>query len=117
MGTYLRLDDDPENIANTGASLLGMATDFKAQAQTILGEIQAIDAERPWASDKYGQAFEKNYTQPGEGQEEPLRDAAQERLTHAGEPLEKVGNQTIQAMAGFKATDDQGGAEIRATYT
>lgn len=114
MGTFLNIDDDPNRISGRAAALRAMAEGFRSESQTILSEIQSIDAERPWASDKYGQAFEKNYTQPAEGQEEPLRDVAQERMQDAGSRLIRVGEQTQLAMAEYQGVDEQGGAEINA---
>ncbi|MDQ7907785.1 hypothetical protein RB614_25005 [Phytohabitans sp. ZYX-F-186] len=115
MNTFLRLEDDPNEIAGTGARLLGMAQQFQGEVQTVLGEIKSIDAERPWASDKYGQAFEANYTKAGEGQDEPIRDAVQERMGHAGEQLTTVGDQTVLAMTEYQGADDTGASEIRKT--
>jgi hypothetical protein len=112
MGTFLRIDDDPNEISGGGAILRSMAEGFKGEAQGILGEIQAIDAERPWASDKYGQAFETKYTEPEEGQEMAVRDAVQERLGQAGESLSTVGGQTVLAMTEYQGSDQDGATDI-----
>jgi hypothetical protein len=115
MGTYLNIDDDPNEVSGTGAILNSMAQSFRTQAQAALSEIQAIDGERPWASDKYGQAFEAKYTEAADGQPQPVRDAVQERMSHAGETLSTVGRQTVLAMTEYQGSDKQGADEIKQT--
>jgi hypothetical protein len=112
MGTFLKIDGDPNEVSGSGAILRSMAESFGSQAQAVLSEIQAIDGERPWASDKYGQAFEAKYTEPAEGQDQPVRDLVQDRMSHAGEGLSRLGTQTVLAMTEYQGSDDQGATEI-----
>ncbi|MFD0747624.1 hypothetical protein ACFQ1L_41865 [Phytohabitans flavus] len=61
MGSFLDIQDDPNEVSGTGAILRSIGTSFKGQAQGILAEINAVNAERPWGGDQYGQAFEQTY--------------------------------------------------------
>lgn len=84
MGTFLNVDGDPNEVAGTGAVLRSIAESFKTETQAILGDINAVHAERPWGSDEYGNAFETTYYAVPAGAEEPLPDMVQTGLSRAG---------------------------------
>ena len=113
MGTYLDIDGDPNEISGKGSILRSLAESFRAKAQAILGDIHAVDAQRPWGNDKYGHAFETTYNQIPPGGETSLRDMVQDGLSHAGERLTKVGDKTVLAMTEYQGIDGDNGAEIR----
>lgn len=112
MGTFLKIDDDPNRIGGTGAVLRAMAESFKTESSAVLGEIQAIDAEQPWAQDQYGQAFQSKYSEVQDGQEVSARDYAQTQMSDAGDRLIRVGEQTVLAMSEYQGVDQQGATEI-----
>jgi|SRR5690606_25316067 len=117
MGTYLKIDGDPNEISGKGAILRSLGETFRARIQGLQGEIQAIEAERPWGNDKYGQAFESTYNYVPDGSETRLRDDLSEGMSHAGERLIKVGDKTVLAMTEYQATDATNETEIRGTYS
>ena len=106
MGSYLDIQDDPNEVSGTGAILRSIGTSFQSQAQGILGEINAVEGERPWGSDSYGQAFEQTYNVVPEGSEGPLREAVDDGLNRAGEGLVKGGDKTVMAMTEYQGVDD-----------
>ena len=110
---YLDIKEDPNEIGGTGAIVRSLATAFHAKAQAILAEIQAVEGERPWGNDKYGQAFENTYNVVPEGSENSLREQVRDGLSQAGERLTKVGDKTVLAMNEYQGVDDQNEAEIR----
>lgn len=116
MGTYLEIDGDPNEISGKGAILRSIGETFRARIQGLQSEIQAIEAERPWGNDKYGQAFESTYNVVPPGSETRLRDDLSDGMSRAGEGLIKVGDKTVMAMTEYQAVDATNEAEIRNTY-
>jgi hypothetical protein len=112
MGSYLDIQDDPNEVSGTGAMLRAIGTSFQTQAQGILGEINAVNGERPWGSDSYGQAFEQSYNVVPEGSDGPLREAVDDGLQRAGEGLIKSGDKTVMAMTEFQGVDDENRDDI-----
>lgn len=106
MGSYLDIQDDPNEVSGTGAILRSIGTSFQSQAQGILGDINAVNAERPWGNDQYGQAFEQTYNMVPEGSDGPLREAVDDGLSRAGEGLINVGGKTVMAMTEYQGVDD-----------
>ena len=80
--------------------------------QAILGDINAVNAERPWGNDQYGQAFEQTYNVVPEGSEVPLRDAVDDGLSRAGEGLIKPADKTVLAMTEYQGVDDDNRTNI-----
>ncbi len=117
MGSYLDIRDDPNEVSGTGAILRSIGTSFKSQAQGILGEINAVDGERPWGNDQYGQAFEQTYNVVPEGSDGPLREAVSDGLNRAGEGLVNVGDKTVMAMTEFQGVDDGNRDDINRANT
>jgi hypothetical protein len=105
MGTFLKIDGDPNEVSGTAAVLRSMAESFRTQTQTVLGEINAVHAERPWGADSYGKAFETTYFQVPEGGEQSLPAMVEESMPKAGERLTKVAEKTILAMTEYQGTD------------
>jgi hypothetical protein len=117
MGSYLDIQDDPNEVSGTGAILRSIGTSFKSQAQGILGDINAVGSERPWGNDQYGQAFEQTYNVVPEGSEGPLREAVSDGLNRAGEGLVNVGDKTVMAMTEFQGVDDGNRDDINRANT
>lgn len=113
MGTYVDIDGDPNEIGAKGSILRGLAEAFHAKAQGILGKIHAVDGERPWGNDKYGQAFETTYNVVPDGSTVPLRDTVGDGLSHAGDVLTKAGDKTVLAMNEYQGVDAENEADIR----
>jgi hypothetical protein len=105
LGTYLRVDGDPNEVSGTGAILRSMGETLNNRAQGILGDINAVEAERPWGDDSYGQAFESTYNVTPEGSDGPLRQAVADGMSRAGEGLTRVGDATVLAMSEYQGTD------------
>ncbi|BCB87905.1 hypothetical protein [Phytohabitans suffuscus] len=105
MGSFLDIQDDPNEVSGTAAILRSMGTSFQSEAQGILGEINAVNGERPWGNDSYGQAFEQTYNVVPEGSEVPLREAVEEGLGRAGEGLIKPADKTVLAMTEYQGVD------------
>lgn len=112
MGTFFKIEGDPNEVSGTGAVLRSMAESFRTETQTVLGEINAVHAERPWGADSYGNAFETTYYQVPEGGEKSLPEMVQEGMSKAGERLTKVGDGTILAMTEYQGTDTDNAANI-----
>jgi hypothetical protein len=112
MGSFLDIQDDPNEVSGTAAILRSMGTSFQSQAQTVLGDINAVNAERPWGSDQYGQAFEQTYNVVPEGSEVPLREAVDDGLSRAGEGLIKPADKTVLAMTEYQGVDDDNRTNI-----
>ncbi len=112
MGSFLDIQDDPNEVTGTAAILRSMGTSFQSEAQTILGDINAVNAERPWGNDEYGQAFEQTYNVVPEGSEVPLRDAVDNGLSRAGEGLIKPADKTVLAMTEYQGVDDDNRTNI-----
>ncbi len=112
MGSFLDIQDDPNEVTGTAAILRSMGTSFQSEAQTILGDINAVNAERPWGNDEYGQAFEQTYNVVPEGSEVPLRDAVDDGLSRAGEGLIKPADKTVLAMTEYQGVDDDNRTNI-----
>ncbi|GAA4172742.1 hypothetical protein GCM10022251_69780 [Phytohabitans flavus] len=112
MGSFLDIQDDPNEVSGTGAILRSIGTSFKGQAQGILAEINAVNAERPWGGDQYGQAFEQTYNVVPEGSDMPLRDAVDDGLSRAGDGLIKPADKTILAMTQYQGVDEDNRADI-----
>jgi hypothetical protein len=115
MGTYLDIEGDPNEVTGTGAKLRAMAESFQGRAQGILGDIRAVEGERPWGSDQYGQAFETTYNVVPEGGEGTLRDSVQDGMQDAGGRLKRVGENTVLAMTEYQGTDADNAAQIDKT--
>lgn len=112
MGTYLDIDGNPLEVTATGAILRSIGASFHSESQAILGDINAVNAERPWGNDSYGQAFETTYNVVPEGSDGPLRDAVDDGLSQAGDGLTKVGDSTVQAMTEYQGVDDENRTHI-----
>lgn len=112
MGSYLDIQDDPNEVSGTGAILRSIGTSFQSQAQGILGEISAVNGERPWGNDSYGQAFEQTYNVVPEGSEGSLREAVEDGLNRAGDGLIKGGDKTIMAMTEYQGVDEDNSNQI-----
>lgn len=112
MGTFLDIQGDPDEVSAVGARLRSMGETLNARAQEVLGEINAVHAERPWGSDKYGAAFEGSYYLVPEGAEDPLPIMVSEGLTNSGKRLTAVGDGTIRAMIGYQAADADNAHDI-----
>jgi hypothetical protein len=115
MGTFLNVDGDPNEVAGTGAVLRSIAESFKTETQAVLGEINAVHAERPWGSDQYGNAFETTYYAVPDGAEESLPDLVETGMNRAGDGLSRVGDGTILAMTEFQGTDIDNATRINET--
>jgi hypothetical protein len=96
MGIYLGIED-AGNVAAVGARLSATGSAFKAQIAGLLQEIAAIEAERPWGNDHFGQGFEHSYFQ-GVEDHPPARDTAMQGMTGAGDWLIDVGDNTLRGM-------------------
>lgn len=112
MGSFLDIQDDPNEVSGTAAILRSIGTSFRGEAQAILGDINAVNAERPWGSDDYGQAFEQTYNVVPEGSDVPLRQAVDESLGRAGEGLIKPADKTVLAMTEYQGVDDENRTDI-----
>src|SRR5918992_2234678 len=117
MGSFLDIQDDPNEVTGTAAILRSMGTSFQSQAQTVLGDINAVNAERPWGSDSYGQAFEQTYNVVPEGSEAPLRDTLNDGLGRAGEGLVTSGDKTVLAMTEYQGVDQENRNQINQANT
>jgi hypothetical protein len=112
MGTYLDIAGDPNEVSGAAAVLRSMAESFHARAQAIASEIEAVHAERPWGSDSYGQAFQATYNAPAEGGGEPMSEVMQDAMSHAGERLSHIADQTVLAMTEYQAIDAEAASAI-----
>ncbi|GAA4459126.1 hypothetical protein [Phytohabitans houttuyneae] len=112
MGSFLDIQDDPNQVSGTAAILRSMGTTFQSEAQTILGDINAVNAERPWGNDQYGQAFEQTYDVVPEGSDVPLRQVVDEGLGRAGEGLVTSAGKTVLAMTEYQGVDEDNRANI-----
>jgi hypothetical protein len=74
MSTYLEIDGDPNQVGASGAAVRAVSESFTARSRAIAANIRAIEAERPWGDDKYGQAFETTYSFVPDGGRSPLRE-------------------------------------------
>jgi len=117
MGSFLDIQDDPNEVTGTAAILRSMGTSFQSEAQGILGDINAVNGERPWGSDSYGQAFEQTYNMVPEGSEEPLRQVVDDGLGRAGEGLIKPADKTVLAMTSYQGVDEDNRANINRANT
>ncbi|MEH1130097.1 hypothetical protein [Micromonospora sp. CPCC 206061] len=115
MGTYLKIDGDPNEIGGTGAILRSMAESFSTEARAVVGDITTIEGEQPWGGDSYGNGFRETYNKVPDGADKPLRAIVQDNMSAAGERLTKVGDNTVLAMAEYQGTDDDSGQKIRQT--
>lgn len=113
MGTYIKIDGDPNRVAATGVALRAMAEALHGQLQAPLAEINAIDGERPWGTDHFGDGFEATYDYVPDGSEEKLRDSIRNGMSNAGEGLGRVGGATVLAMTEIQGGDSQSASDIR----
>jgi hypothetical protein len=105
MPSYLNMQDGPEQVAATGLQLKILATEFGTQANSILGEIRAIEATKPWGSDGPGRSFEDSYNQTPEDGGPPFSKSLQEELAGAGKSLNTIGDNIVNAIADYQSTD------------
>lgn len=112
MGSFLDIEGDPNEVSGTGALLRAMGESLQTEMQGPLGDIHAIEGERPWGSDHFGEAFDKTYDGKPPGSDVPLREAVQEGMSHAGERLTRVGDGTIRAMTEYQGMDSQNAQDI-----
>jgi hypothetical protein len=105
--SFIKLDDGTVSATGVGAQLLAKADTFKAQAQSILGDIQSKESGAPWGSDETGQNFQKEYTKDIDTAQgsAPFNSALHEKLSNAGDDLTKIGTATVTAMVGYDSTD------------
>jgi hypothetical protein len=113
VGTYVDIDGDPNDIGARGAALSALGTSFHAKAAAVLSEIQAIEAEQPWAHDEAGNSYWETYNKPPEGGTTPFRETLQDGLARAGDLLSKIGQKTMLAMTEFQGIDQQNSADIK----
>lgn len=116
MGTYIDIDGDANQVSATGSVLRAMAESFRAKTQGVLGQINGIEGERPWGSDKYGQAFDSSYNQVPEGGDVPFSDSVKTGLSHAGEQLQRASGGVVRAMNEYQGVEAENEAGIRQTY-
>lgn len=115
MGTYLKIDGDPNEIGGTGAILRSIAESFSVEARAVVGDITTIEGEAPWGGDSYGNGFQETYNMVPEGGEQPLRTIVQNNMNEGPTRLTKVGDNTVLAMAEFQGTDDDNANKINQT--
>lgn len=113
MSTYVEVNGNPDDVTGTGARLKAAAQSFGAQAKSILGEIQSIDAQQPWGSDEAGHAFLTSYNQTPQGSHTPFSQALQDDLSTAGEHLDKAGDGIMLAMVEYQSTDSTNSDSIK----
>lgn len=113
MGTYLDIQGDPNEVSATGALLRSMAENLRTKVQAVQADIEAVEAERPWGNDEFGQGFEATYNGVPPGGDKPLRESIEEGMSHAGERLTRVGEGTILAMTGYQGVDHENAADIK----
>jgi hypothetical protein len=111
VNSYIDIED-AGNISATGARLAAMAEAHRAQVAAVRGEIAAIEAERPWGNDHFGEGFEFAYLQPV-NDHPPLRTAALDGMDAAGEPPTTLGDKTVRAMTTFQGGEAYNQAQIR----
>ncbi|BCJ46076.1 hypothetical protein GCM10010168_50240 [Actinoplanes ianthinogenes] len=111
MSEYLSLPQGPAAAAQVGTKLQAEAQDFKEKAQRVLADIQALDQKRPWGGDEAGKAFEQQYHKPM-GEAGTLAQALQDRLDTAGDMLDKLGGNVVQAMTQYDVSDQAGATDI-----
>ncbi|MDQ7906554.1 hypothetical protein RB614_18730 [Phytohabitans sp. ZYX-F-186] len=87
MGSYLDIQDDPNEVSGTGAILRAIGTSFQGQARGILADINAVNAERPWGSG----------------------------LDRAGEGLIRPADKTVLAMTEYQGVDAESRTKINQT--
>ncbi len=105
MPTYLNMNDGPEQVAGTALQLKGLAADLDSQARVILGEIQDIEARKPWGDDETGQTFEAAYNQvPAQGGP-AFSKSLQDELGAAGKALNGISDNIVNAVADYQSTD------------
>src|SRR5689334_20513861 len=113
MSTYIKVQGDPDDVTGTGARLKAQADSFSAQAESLLSDIQSIDAGRPWGGDEPGRRFEESYNQEPEGGGAPFSQSLQDSLSKAGDQLGKAGDGIMLAMAEYQGTDTTNSDDIR----
>ncbi|HKT00947.1 MAG TPA: hypothetical protein VJT31_15575 [Rugosimonospora sp.] len=113
MSTYIKVDGNPDDVTGTGARLKGQAESFKAQVQSVLGDIESIEADAPWGTDDPGQAFMKSYNQTPEGGGTPFSQSLKDELGNAGDQLSKAGDGIMLAMTQYQGTDTGNSSDIK----
>ncbi|MFC7548808.1 hypothetical protein [Plantactinospora sp. GCM10030261] len=110
MGSFIRIDGDPNEIRGTGAKLRALAEAFSGDVQGIAGQIRTADSAKPWGSDKFGQEFDAQYNKVDNGQ--VISEAVKDRMTDAGELGLTAGNRVVRAMDGYQLADHDGERDI-----
>jgi len=112
MSTYIRLQGDPDEVSATGARLKAEAEAFGAQAKSILGDIQSIEAQQPWGSDEPGQKLLERYNQAPAGGA-PFSQSLRDQLSTAGDELSRAGDAVMLAMVDYQSTDATNADDIK----
>jgi hypothetical protein len=114
MGTYISIDDDPNQVRGTGAMIRSLAESFGSKVKGVLAEINATDSTRPWGADTFGQVFDRESYNRVDSDSRPASEVVKGRLSDAGDLMSKVGGHVVRAMDEIQSADAEAGAAIKA---
>jgi uncharacterized protein YukE len=115
MSTYLKINENPDEITGMGAQIQARGTELNSAAQGILSEITTLEAGAPWGGDDTGRGFHKQYTHVPDGGGSPANESLKDVLAKAGKDLEKIGGGVMRAMVGYQASDQDSATDISRT--
>lgn len=96
-----------------GTRFVGLADQLQTQLETLVSDIDSVEAESPWGNDKFGRRFRQNYMSTPEGSTGPQNEALKKELTELGKELGQLGEGVVNTATQYQLADNHNAATIR----
>ncbi|GAA1790824.1 hypothetical protein GCM10009682_11040 [Luedemannella flava] len=107
----------PEAAMSMAMKVKASGDDFVEKAQALVARIVECEHGAPWGQDKYGEAFNTNYTVVPEGAKLAANEALRTSLSEAATTLSDMGNRVVEAMAKYGALEAENAKDIGGTVS
>jgi hypothetical protein len=102
---------DADALTADAARMMAEGENLRSMATRRTAAIQSIEAEQPWGSDKYGEAFTSGYFST-EHSDTPASQAVQQNLTDLGDHAVDIGEAATWAMTSYTSTDTENATDL-----
>jgi hypothetical protein len=111
--SYVNLGSGAESAADVAMKIQAAGQDFVATAQSIVDNIVAAEASKPWGrDDETARNFLANYHVVPAGAESPVNEALQTSVKQSGDALSKLGRTVVEAMLKYGVVEAENATDI-----